>query len=143
MRKHVITTLAALTIFFAAAFTNGLAVQAQGGPNKQCHLGTLKGSFGYLNTGTAFGTSVASVGIMMFDGTGNVSGKDTNSFGGSISSAPFTGSYTVTPDCTGTLTINFGFFTIENNMVIVDNGKEINIIETNPGTIATGVMKRQ
>ena len=40
----------------------------------------------------SFGTSLASVGIMTFDGAGNVSGKDTNSFGGTITAnAPFTG----------------------------------------------------
>ncbi len=109
----------------------------------KCNLLTVKGSYGYLNTGSAFGTTLASVGTMTFDGAGLVSGNDTNSFGGSISSSPFTGSYTVNADCTGTVAVSFGFFTINNNMVIVDNGKEIFIIETNPGSVATGVFKRQ
>ncbi len=149
MRRAITSTLAALMIVAAAAFINVLGAQAQdkgkgeGKADQQCHLNTIKGSYGYLNTGTAFGTSLASVGVMTFDGAGNITGNDTNSFGGSISSSAFTGSYTVNANCAGTLTVNFGFFTINNSMVIVDNGREINLIETNAGTVATGVMKRQ
>jgi len=137
MRKRIISSL---VLGVAAMLTLGASnLQAQG----KCNLETIKGAFGYLNTGTAFGTALASVGSMTFDGAGNIAGTDTNSFGGAISTTPFTGTYTVNGDCTGTLTVNFGFFSVNNHIVIVDNGKEINLIETNAGTIATGVMKRQ
>lgn len=79
----------------------------------------------------------------MFDGAGNFSGSDTNSFGGAVSTYPVSGTYTVERDCTGTLNVNLPGFTITNNIVIVDEGKEILVIQTNPGTVVTGTMKRQ
>jgi hypothetical protein len=135
----LISTLMFLVGISATISTMAPEARAQG----NCNLQTVKGSYGYLSTGSFFGTPLASVGSMTLDGAGNISGNDTNSFGGSVSSNPFTGSYSVNADCTGTLAVSFGFFTIDNHMVIVDNGKEIFVIETNPGSVATLVLKRQ
>ena len=124
----------------SAPLVSGVQAQDAG---RRCSAQSLKGSYGYLNTGTFAGTPLASVGAMAFDGVGAISGNDTNSFGGSVSSNPFGGSYTVNADCSGTLNVSFGFFTVNNKFVIVDSGKEILMIETNPGAVATGVFKRQ
>ena len=139
MRKQTIRMIATVMFLFTAGIILVPNARAEG----NCNLQTVKGSYGYLNTGSFFGTLLASVGTITFDGAGNVSGYDTNSFGGTVTQNTFTGSYTVNAGCTGTLTVSFGFFSINNNLVIVDNGKEINVIETNPGAVATGVFKRQ
>ena len=41
-------------------------VQAQDGA-RRCNAVSIKGSYGYLNTGSAFGASLASVGSIIFD----------------------------------------------------------------------------
>jgi len=53
--------------------------------------------------------------------------------------------YAVNPDCTGTYTVQIpslgltahGFFVID------DSGNEFQLIETDPGTVVTGVVRRQ
>lgn len=121
----------------------------------RCSVRTIRGSYGSNITGafilppagsTQPPTSVpiASVSRLVFDGAGNVSGTDTNSFGGAVSTNAVTGTYTVNEDCTGTLDVTFpNGFTVANNTVIVDGGREISLIQTNPGAVITGVLKRQ
>lgn len=133
-----------------ASVKSGYAIQL-----RRCSENTIGGSYGSNITGTFFlppalGSTnptpvlLASVGRMTFDGVGNVSGKDTNSFGGDVTRYPINGTYTVDRDCTGTLTINMpNGFVLTNDFVILDEGKEINLIQTNPGTVVTGVLKRQ
>lgn len=143
------------TAFIAAAQTT---INNEMGANRRirCNENTISGSYGTNITGTflvppAPGSTnpptavpFASVGRLTFDGVGNVSGRDTNSFGGDVTRNPTTGTYTVDRDCTGTLIVNLSNgFVINNDIVIVDGGKEIFLIQTNPGTIVTGVMKRQ
>ena len=117
---------------------------------RRCDERTIAGNYGYKFTGTFFvspttSLPLTSVGRMIFDGTGNVSGTDFGSFGGSFGTYTATGTYTVEADCTGTLnvTLNPGGFTIDNKIVVVDNGKEIFLIETNPGAVVSGVIKQQ
>lgn len=74
-----------------------------------CSLATLLGTYGFFEQGTYVGQigpfppgpfPVAIVGSVTYDGTGNLSGAYTGNFGGFILSAPFKGTYTVSPDCT-------------------------------------------
>ncbi|MFN2452611.1 MAG: hypothetical protein ABR577_00135 [Pyrinomonadaceae bacterium] len=122
----------------------------------RCGLHTLRGGYGLKATGTFFlvpptPTSppsnpvlLATVGRLVFDGSGNFTGTDSTSFGGAISQNATTGTYTVEPDCTGTLNVTFANgFTAAGSIVVVDEGKEIFYIETVPGTVVTGTMKRQ
>lgn len=113
-----------------------------------CSTRTLNGRYGYEFFGTFFVApsvplTVASVGTMVFDGIGGVSGYDTNSFGGDVTSYPFSGSYTLAADCSGTISIDLaGGYVIENNIVVVNEGKEIFLIQTNQGTVTHGTIKR-
>lgn len=135
----VIPPLLMIIGIVAAISTLAPAANAQG----KCNLLTIKGSYGVHASGS-FGTiPLATLGTVTFDGAGNISGNTTSSFGGTISSDTFTGSYTVNDDCSGTINFVYAFFTISGNTVIIDNGKEILLIETNPGAVASGVLKRQ
>jgi hypothetical protein len=122
----------------------------------RCSPRTIRGSYGSHIKGTFIlpppagstqppaSVPLASVGRLVFDGVGAVSGTDTNSFGGTISTSAITGTYAVNEDCTGTLDVTFPTgFTVTNDIVIVDGGREIAFIQTNPGALVTGVFKRQ
>jgi hypothetical protein len=73
--------------------------------------------------------------------SGRLSASEDGTF---LSEEPVTGSYTVAPDCTGTLTatpkggspLNFSF-------VIVDCGKEMLAVETDADTIVSGTLQRE
>jgi hypothetical protein len=55
------------------------------------------------------------------------------------------GTYTVHPDCTGTLTAQISPVDIPTHLffVIDDNGKEFQAIQTDPGVVVTGIARRQ
>lgn len=109
-----------------------------------CNLETLKGDYAFLNTGTGFGVPIAGIGTMTLDGLGDLIGHGTTSFGGVVSNDTFTGHYTVTGSCTGTIAVTFtNGFTVPGDIVIVDNAKEIFLLATVPGEIATGTFSRQ
>jgi hypothetical protein len=110
-----------------------------------CDLGTVRGSYGYTVNGTnlAFGL-VAAVGRVTADGHGNLSGTDTLSAAGTILRRTITGTYTITPACTGTFTFtdNFGQ-TVNVDYVALDGATELQFIQTDPGTVITGSARRQ
>lgn len=151
IRLFAVLAIVGATTFNAAAQDNNSTIFSSGGTNRQIHCNgnTLRGSYGSLITGTFFLSPtvplpVASVGRLRFDGVGNVTGTDSNSFGGSFSRYPLTATYTIERDCTGTLNLTLpNGYVITNDIVIVDGGKEIFLIQTNPGTVTSGVLKRQ
>ena len=83
--------------------------------------------------------------VTTFDGRGNFSGLITSSDSGVITSAPITGTYQVNPDGTGSLIASFpgGVPDAHVAFVILNNGKEIASIQTDPGTVVSGTLKKQ
>lgn len=130
----------------AAVAIAGMAL-AGSATAKTCNQMTVAGTYGFQGQGTlGVGTSQevqsAETGSATADGSGNLSGEVTFSLGGLILTTPFTGTYVVKPDCTISETITFGTQIRHQWGVIVDNGREINFIDTDPGTILTRVAKR-
>ena len=120
-----------------------------------CSLATLKASYGFSFEGlftsnavpatiSAF-TPVAGIGLITFDGAGNLSGSETVSFGGAINPTPLTGTYLVNPNCTGsmTLTLSAGGFVFHLDFVIVDDAKEIRATTADAGVVAVNTFIRQ
>lgn len=138
MRRQIIT---AVLVLFLAGIGLVPGTRAAG----TCNLQTIRGNYGFHITGLAYnGIPVTGVALITFDGTGSYTGKDNTSFGGFFSEGTATGSYTVNDDCTGTMTTTFANgFVVTGNIVIVDNGKEILMVVTNQGEIASGTLKRQ
>jgi hypothetical protein len=141
----------------AAFFLAGLAALELGNvPRLQaenadrCALGTLSGAYRWSVEGfiqnlpdPAF-VPVAEAGVAIFDGRGGLSASSTFSFGGNVFpvSAP-TSSYTVNPDCTGSLTFNTDVASpVGRNLVIGRDGHEIEFINTNSGHVIAGTMKK-
>ncbi len=125
-------------------------VHAQGG----CNLGTLTGRYGFAGDGfIATGPVPASVsgsiplavmGLDIFDGAGKVSGFITASIGGSISTSTFSGPYAVNADCTGSGSSNLSNgFVAHFSFVIVDHGRQLLIVQTDPGVVAFSTAVRQ
>ena len=56
----------------------------------------------------------------------------------------FTGSYTVNANCTGSMTVETsGGDRVHRNLVIVDDGKEVEFVSTDPGVVIAGYLKKQ
>jgi hypothetical protein len=140
--KRTITPITAVMIF-ANMFVLAAALTAQA--DEECSNASLHGSFGVTSTGTIIGVGpLSAVGVATFNGQGNHVGFDTISLNGSIiPRSTFTGTYKVNSDCTGSDTENFqGGLTIQRNFVIVDGGREIRFIVTNPGNAVTAVARK-
>ncbi len=126
-------------------------------PQRECSVATLRGNYGnwfqfldavhYPFGGLEFTegfTPGAGLGTDTFDGQGNYVGEATISFGGAIVSAQFSGTYTVNPNCTGSMVLSFVDGGTSNlNLVIVDKGKEVHTLSADANHTAFGTLKRQ
>lgn len=125
------------------------AVYAQGG----CTNATLKGNYGFnFNGFIAPGKSPKGrevpwdvVGVFTADGAGNVSISYTAAINGTADTAQTaSGSYTVNPDCTGSVSYTAGDAAgLTFNMVILGGGEEVFAISTTAGSTATVDLKKQ
>jgi hypothetical protein len=110
---------------------------------QSCSLSTVKGTYGVLGSGTALGIGpVTAVGVATLDGAGSVTYIATENYDGEIIPGTLTGTYTLSSNCTGTVTVP-GF--ADYAAVVVSRGQEIDLIGTsNPGTdiVQTAVAKR-
>ena len=86
---------------------------------------------------------VATVGQVILNGNGNLSGSFTQSEEGTISSYTVTGSYTEKADCTGTVTVTLpNALQAHFNSVRVNSGKELLVIATDPGQSFNGTLQK-
>jgi len=121
--------------------------------NHKCSVATLQGGFGYTATGTLLPSAVpppfagpfGEVGRQTFDGKGNTSGTATLSANGNSAKITVSGTYTVNPDCTGSMTVNVAPLGITTNadFVIANDGLQIRTISTDAGTVETRVYTKQ
>jgi hypothetical protein len=147
------------TIAAVAALALGVAPTAKA-QDKACSKATLKGTYTHIATGFftspgSMATPFAAVSTITYDGNGAFTETGILSLNGNIvppqtdpalvQTVTGTGTYTVNPDCTGTYTVQIpplgltahGFFVIDHS------GNEFQLIETDPGTVVTGVVRRQ
>jgi len=86
---------------------------------------------------------VAYVAQVILDGNGNVSGTGTFDVNGRIVTAPFTGTYTESANCTGTAQFTpSGSSRLNFHFVVVNAGKEILLLETDTNTVVGGYMQQ-
>jgi hypothetical protein len=101
---------------------------------------TLRGTYLSHGTGTLAGGPISAVGTATYDGNGNTSNTFTASVNGTIlKGVTVTGTYTVNPDCTGSLDAQNG---AHYDFVVSPDGKTVFWIETDPGTVFTGDQVR-
>jgi hypothetical protein len=90
-------------------------------------------------TGVVGSNPAETVGQVTLDGKGNISGTETFTNNGIISTLSVTGTYTENSNCTGTWkVIPSGGSAINFNTVVVNSGKELLLIESDNNTNAAG-----
>jgi hypothetical protein len=111
--------------------------------NAQCRSGnaTLHGTYVVYGGGTVVGVgSLTAVGLHTWDGQGNTVATYTVSVNGNIyPGVTVTGSYSVNPDCTGSLTESDG---THYNFVVLPNGNSSTWMRTDTGTVLSGTETR-
>jgi len=117
-----------------------LKVHAQ---DRVCSVASLKGTYAYLRTGvnSALGGPVTEMGLDVFngDGTRGITRSTGISYPQSYdwTNVPWpNGSYTVDPDCTGSL-FNANGTKVE-NIIVLDGGKRFSVISFEPDKVVTG-----
>jgi hypothetical protein len=132
-----------LAVVVASASTQRGARATEG-----CTNHSLRGAYGFASDGQAFGPAgteiadIAAAGRIVFDGHGNLTGRETESLNGVITMPSLSGTYTVLPDCTGTATVHNGQ-TAHLRFMLVEGGQEVNVIGTDRGVVAAGQITRQ
>jgi len=115
-----------------------------------CDIHSLFGSYGISTTGFIVSAGpvgpVGDVGVITFDGQGNVVQTSTVSLNGAITAGRMSaGTYIMNPDCTGTITAHLpppaGLS--QSNFVVVDKGKELQLINTGNGRVLVGNARKQ
>jgi len=88
---------------------------------------------------------LAQIGAFTMDGAGSFTGSDTYSADGFLLRRQLTGTYTVTAECTGTVTVKSAADNTEDHadIVISKEGKEVDWIQTDSNFINSGTLKRQ
>jgi len=129
-------------------FSEGFAVK-QGSPT--CTNAGVKGSFGFETTGM-FLAGAPATGWVAFIGeltlsvdasgggviSGHIAGAEDST---TFAEEPVTGSYTVDTDCRGRATITPKRFPeMHFSFVVVDCGKELLAVETDPDTVVSGTL---
>lgn len=124
-------------------------IQAQPsiGSSGACTTATLSGPYGYAISGKLVSTfgdlaAFADSGTFVADGKGRLSGSGSDTAGAQINRRNFLGTYTVSPDCTGSaiLTDTLGN-SVTVAMTVADDGRVVDFIETDAGAIISGSAK--
>ena len=133
----------------AAAPTVPVASRPQA-DDKECSNATLRGPFAFTSTGfitapPGLAGPFGIVGRQTFDGDGAFTAAANVSRNGNIIPVTLEGTYTVSPNCTGTFTAHISPVNITTHLFFVldDNGKEFQVIQTDPGVVVTGIARRQ
>lgn len=107
-------------VFLAALFASSAAFARA--DEHSCSLARSAGNWSFTDNGTVVGVGPrTAVGTLRLDASGGVSnGVATSSLNGSIADETFSGSYTVNPDCSGTI-----------NVTIYSGGAELFVINGN------------
>lgn len=151
--KRATTVLLVIAGLTALTGSKALNVHAT---TPACSNAILRGGYGAGTTGlinnssnpndVTIGTFVpfAEAVHFVFDGRGNLSGSSTADYAGFVFPVTFTGTYTVNPNCTGSLTADTDSSgTVHRNLVIVDAGNEVEFVSTDAGLVIAGSMKKQ
>jgi hypothetical protein len=139
----VVSGVKPLELIDADAGTNQMGYgEAQG--KVTCSAAAVKGVYGLSLNGTPLLLDrVAISGQVKLDGSGNLTGTESASYSGVITSnTPVAGTYMINSDCTGTATLTAkNLPTINLNLTVVNRGAALVAIETDSGTEVSGAFR--
>lgn len=102
MKRRIATGL--LVTVFAVTLSVSATAQVKG---PACSLARAAGTYGVSDSGTILGVGPrAAVGLLTLDASGNINATVTVNIKGSITNPTLSGTYTVSPNCTGRTTFN-------------------------------------
>jgi len=137
-----------LVVVGAAALTTVGAGYAkdEDASRAKCSEATLKGTYLFAQNGVEIKGNdqrpFAIAGYDVFDGNGEVKGVDSGNFNGEVfRKDPFTGTYTVKANCTGTVTFRGGAAT-QGDIFIAPDGSKFAFVRTNPEFVSSGFEVR-
>ncbi len=141
----MLTGILALALF--GFFARAQAASSSRSTHRQCSVATLKGMYVSNQSGSQVSVSpqgpYASASSNVVDGRGHAHGIASQSLNGEISSqVPFTATYTLKPDCSGTLTVTISGLTRHFDVFTSPSGSRFTFICTDPGLVGTGVAVR-
>lgn len=136
------TLIVALIAVCVVAGVVGAAAQTDA--EQRCTAATLKGQYIFTGRGNlASGDPRVEhmhYGVFVFDGAGNLSGMQTSSRGGEVRRREaIKGTYTLSPDCTGTMSFDDRFRVggeVHWDLFVTRDGRKGNMIRTDPGAMA-------
>ncbi|MBV9762746.1 MAG: hypothetical protein JO340_19455 [Acidobacteriaceae bacterium] len=115
--------------------------------SQSCSNASLQGGYGFSFHGTNLEMKLdfIMVGAFEADGKGAFKGTESQSVSGKVSRGPFTGSYTVQPDCTGSAVLKFegSNFDAKLDFALVADGDELLILDVGGGNLESGEAKRE
>ena len=134
----MLSAVIVITALYHARMVHATPVHAQ---ERGCSVASLKGTYAFRRTGVnnVVGGPIAQIGIDVFNGDGTRglvrSTRSNNAEISDWSDFPPSGSYTVHPDCTGSVFDADG--TKTNNLVALDGGKRFFLLSVAPDPIVT------
>lgn len=144
MRQRLMFWVPAVLLLMASILL-GFSRSTQGA--EACTNATFKGSYGGAGSGflsaNGFLYGVAAIGTFIADGQGNISGSSVSSVSGTFSRGTISGTYTVQPDCMGFLTATSNTGTSKGEFVLVERGRRVFIMGTDPGEVLITEAVRQ
>jgi hypothetical protein len=128
-------SMALVAAALSAVTTAPVMAQASG-----CTLATVKGSYGLVATGTDLGIGPATaIGIVNINGAGSFNYSFTQSVNGVVNSGVVPGTYTLSANCSGTVTFADGQTFAA---VVVNAAQEIDLMSTSSSLVQTAVAKK-
>lgn len=143
----LLTGTLAVASFFGSA-SSASAARSANGTTGHCSLGTLNGTYLFSDNGFFVQggkrTPFSDAGHETYDGNGHVQGVFTLSDNGTITRLiHYTGTYTVTPQCTGTETYTTTTgVTSHFDQFIAPDGSHFTYVETDPGFVLASTEVR-
>jgi len=149
-RAISVTVVTILAVPLTVAIPSSVAAQDDRS-GRLCSTQTLRGAYGLVGSGIrglgpGMTEQFVTISMVTYDGAGTFTadgfshGQTTGVRGG-----PVSGTYFVNADCTGGQTTNIpGVPPLEDNFVIVDNGREVRTVVISPQTtIATANLRKK
>lgn len=113
------------------------------------NAGILTGGYEYKTSGYSVDSDgntspITEIGLLTMDGSGNVTGSSTLSVDGYVMRRTFTGTYTVNPDGTGSVSLYPTWGPQLNaDLFVSSNGAKVDFVVTDVATSVAGVMSAQ